>query len=97
MNQLTLEELLQDIHGLDKQLSTLEQAYGMLSEDMYKLYQLGEWEQSRDLIRWVGYYELRQERQKAYATVLREHLLQMRQGASTRLTLKPLVSAVGTP
>jgi hypothetical protein len=48
------------------QLRELEQQYGLLSEDLYTLYRLGELEQSRDLIRWVGYYELRQERQRAY-------------------------------
>ena len=61
---MTLEEILQDIHGLDTRLRELEQRYGLLSEDFYTLYRLGELEQSRDLIRWVGYYELRQERQR---------------------------------
>jgi len=63
---MTLAETLQDIHGLDARLRELEQQYGLLSEDLYTLYRLGELEQSRDLIRWVGYYELRQERQRAY-------------------------------
>lgn len=75
---MTLEEILQDIHDLEARLSALEQQYGLLSDDMYQLYQLGEWEQSRDLIRWVGYYELRQERQKTYAAALRERLLALR-------------------
>ncbi len=65
---MTLEEILQDIHGLDAKLRDLEQKYSLLSDDMYTLYRLGELEQSRDLIRWVGYYELRQERQRAYTT-----------------------------
>ena len=63
---MTLDEILQDIHGLDERLREFEQQYGMLSEDLYTLYRLGELEQSRDLIRWVGYYELRQERQRVY-------------------------------
>jgi hypothetical protein len=63
---MTLEEILQGIHGLDARLRELEQQYGFLSEDLYTLYRLGELEQSRDLIRWVGYHELRQERQRAY-------------------------------
>lgn len=87
---MTLEEILQDIHGLNARLSALEQEYGLLSEDMYRLYQLGEWEQSQDLIRWVGYYELRQERQKAYATALRERLVALRhQTAHSPLPLRP--------
>lgn len=64
--KMTLEEIVQDIHGLDGRLRELEKIYGLLSEDFYTLYRLGELEQSQDLIRWVGYYELRQERQRAY-------------------------------
>jgi len=79
---MTLEEILQDIHGLDTRLRELEQRYGLLSEDFYTLYRLGELEQSRDLIRWVGYYELRQERQRKYATVLRERLLALRRASA---------------
>jgi hypothetical protein len=85
---MTLEEILQDIYGLDARLRELEQQYGLLSDDLYSLYRLGELEQSRDLIRWVGYYELRQERQRAYAAALRERLLTLRQvnvGALIRL------------
>ena len=46
---MTLEEILQDIHGLDARLRELEQQYGLLSEDLYTLYRLGELEQSRGL------------------------------------------------
>ena len=66
---MTLDEILQDIYGLDAKLRELEQRYGLLSADLYALYQLGEVEQSPDLIRWVGYYELRRERQRAYSGV----------------------------
>jgi len=76
---MTLKDILRDIHGLDERLRELEQQYGLLSDDFYTLYRLGELEQSRDLIRWVGYYELRQERQRAYETALRERLLALRQ------------------
>lgn len=75
---MTLEEILQDIHGLDTRLRELEERYGLLSDDMFTLYRLGELEQSQDLIRWVGYYEMRKERQNAYATALRERLLTLR-------------------
>jgi hypothetical protein len=75
---MTIGEILQDIHGLDERLRDLEQKYGLLSEDLYTLYRLGEFEQSKDLIRWVGYYELRRERQQAYETALRQRLLILR-------------------
>ena len=75
---MTLEETLRDSHGLDTQLRELEQQHGLLSDDMYTLYRLGELEQSQDLIHWVGYYELRRERQSAYTSALRERLLALR-------------------
>ncbi len=76
-----LSEILQDIHGLDARLQALEQEYGLLSDDLYTLYRLGELEQTRDLIRWIGYYELRRERQRVYETALRERLLALRRSA----------------
>jgi hypothetical protein len=87
---MTLDEIVQDIHGLDARLQDLEQRYGLLSDDMYTLYRLGELEQSRDLIRWVGYYELRQERRRAYEAALRERLLTMRSAsAGAPILLQP--------
>ena len=86
---MTLEEILKDMHGLNARLQVLEQRYGLLSEDMYMLYRLGELEQSQDLIRWVGYYELRQERRHAYDGALRERLLAWRgDGHGTAMPLK---------
>ena len=88
--EMTLDNILKDIHGLDERLLELEQQYGLLSEDMYALYRLGELEQSRDLIRWVGYYELRQERQQVYAVALCERLLALRQAnAGAPLSFRP--------
>jgi len=75
---MTLNEILQDIHGLDERLRGLEKKYAMLSDDMYTLYRLGELEQTQDLIRWVGYYELRQDRQRTYSNALRARLLTLR-------------------
>lgn len=60
---MTLTEIIQDIHGLDTELTILEERYGLLSEDFYHLYQTGELEQSRDFIEWIGYYEMKLERE----------------------------------
>lgn len=87
-----LGEILQDIHGLDARLQSLEREYGLLSDDLYTLYRLGELEQTHDVIRWVGYYELRRERQRAYETALRERLLALRRntdGAPIQLAPYP--------
>jgi len=88
---MNIKELLQDIHGLNKRMQELEKKYSMLSEDMFTLYRLGELEQSQDLIRWVGYYELRQERQHSYTSLLRERLLSLRSAsAGTPIPLHPV-------
>jgi hypothetical protein len=54
---MTLPEIIKDIHGLDAELVELEQRYGILSDDFYHLYKVGEIEETRDFIKWVGYYE----------------------------------------
>jgi hypothetical protein len=59
------EEIIRDIHGLDAELATLEEQYGLLSADFYHFYRAGELEQTRDFIRWAGYYEAKQEREAA--------------------------------
>jgi len=92
---MTLEEILQDIHGLARRLQELEQQYGLLSEDMYTLYRLGELEQSRDLIRWIGYYELWQERRQAYEVSLRDRLLALRRtDVGAPFPLRPHLTAL---
>lgn len=63
---MTLHEIIQDIHGLDAELAQLERCYGLLSADFYHWYKAGELEQSRDFIRWVGYYEAKLEREARY-------------------------------
>ncbi len=95
---MKLEELLEDIHALSKKMLELEQQYGFLSDDMYTLYRLGELEQSRDLIRWIGYYELRQERLRAYDGALRERLVALRRAAAgAPIVLQPLdLAATGS-
>ncbi len=51
---MTLNEIIQDIHGLDAQLTQLESRYALLSADFYHLYKAGELEQSRDFIQWLA-------------------------------------------
>ena len=82
---MTLEEILQDIHGLDAKLRDLEQTYSLLSDDMYTLYRLGELEQSRDLIRWVG--------QRAYpASSYQKHIAQTQPRRDANVCVPPCIS-----
>jgi hypothetical protein len=83
---MTLGEIIQDIHGLEAELAGLERRYGLLSADFYHLYKTGEIEQSRDFIRWVGYYEAKLEREARYRDMMYEYLRDLR----TKAQLGPL-------
>jgi hypothetical protein len=73
------EEIIRDIHGLDAELATLEEQYGLLSADFYHCYRAGELEQNQDFIRWAGYYEAKLERESRYRQLVYEHLRELRQ------------------
>ena len=78
---MMLYEIIQDIHGLETELTQLEKRYGLLSADFYHLYKAGEIEQSRDFIQWVGYYEAKLAREARYREVMYQHLRELRQQA----------------
>ena len=78
---MTLNEIIQDIHGLDAELIKLERCYGLLSADFYHLYKAGELEQSRDFIQWVGYYEAKLAREARYRQMMYDYLRELRQRA----------------
>ena len=75
---MTREEIIRDIHGLDAELAALEEQYGLLSADFYHCYRAGELEQTRDFIRWAGFYEAKQEREAEYRKLVYEHLRELR-------------------
>ena len=75
---MTLNEIIQDIHGIEAKLEQLESRYGLLSGDFYHLYQAGELQQSRDFIKWVGYYEAKLARTSRYRELMYAHLRQLR-------------------
>jgi uncharacterized HAD superfamily protein len=78
---MTREEIIRDIHGLDAELTALEEKYGLLSADFYHFYRAGELEQSRDFIQWAGYYEAKLEREASYRQLVYEHLRELRRRA----------------
>jgi hypothetical protein len=63
---LTLEEILADLHAMEQELQKLEARYGILSEDFYRLYMRGETEQNHDFHAWAGYYEIKLKREEMY-------------------------------
>ena len=95
---MTLHEIIQDIHGLDAELTQLEKRYGLLSADFYHLYKAGELEQSRDFIQWVGYYEAKLARETSYREMMYDYLRALRQQAGLdTLHLAPADTSAGAP
>ncbi len=87
---MCLSEIIIDIHALNEPLAKLEETYGLLSEDFYRLYQAGEIEQTRDFIQWVGLYETRSDREQHYRNALYQHLRELREKQGwTALALTP--------
>lgn len=81
---------IRDIHRLDAELAALEEQYGLLSADFYHCYRTGELEQSRDFIRWAGFYEAKQERETQYRRLVYEHFRELRrQSGLGALVLTP--------
>ncbi len=76
---MTLPGIIQDIHALETKLVQLEKRYNLRSPDFYHLYKAGELEQSREFIRWVGYYEAKVEREAQYQELMYDYLRQLRQ------------------
>jgi hypothetical protein len=96
VESMTLNQIIQDIHGLETELAQLERRYGLLSADFYHLYKAGELEQSRDFIQWVGYYEAKLEREARYRVMMYDYLRELRQKAGLgTLRLAPAPAVVG--
>ena len=93
---MNLNDIIQDIHGLNAELARLEKRYNLLSEDFYRLYKTGELEQSRDFIKWVGYYEARLQREERYQEMMYRYLRELRQTAGIgALRLVPEMTVAG--
>jgi hypothetical protein len=71
---MSLEEIVQDIHALEEDLSTYERKYGVLSETFYESYASGEEPENDawvlDWNDWAGAYEIWQERRTQYRKLI---------------------------
>jgi hypothetical protein len=71
---MTLDDILQDIHVLEQDLQTYERKYGVLSETFYESYHRGEeplddaW--VLDWSMWAGTYEVWQRRRDQYQAAI---------------------------
>lgn len=96
---MTILEVIQDIHALDKELQRYEEKYGLLSEDFYELYTSGalrdeEIEEIDEYGSWAAFYRMRQRRKRKYDE-LKEGVLRTLQASAkgNRLVLTPCVAS----
>lgn len=73
-----LQELIAELHRIDRQLAQFEEKYGLLSETFYDWYQSGEEPEDpewvTDFALWAGAYQLKLRRQEKYHHLLRDRL-----------------------
>lgn len=78
MSGIALNELLADIHILNRELTQFEHKYGLLSEAFYDWYNQGhepeDDEKLMDLTEWAGLYKSRQRLISQYRQLLSEQL-----------------------
>ena len=55
--ELSLEDIMTDLHELDRELAGFESKYRMLSEDFFALYEQGLVDDSLDIHEWAGLYK----------------------------------------
>jgi len=63
---MSIDELIRSIHTLENHLQKFEEKYHLRSEDFYQLATQGKLEQSEELIEWLGVYEIKLKRERAY-------------------------------
>ena len=90
LSRMKREEIIRHIHGLESELAALEEQYGLLSSDFCHCFRAGELEQTRDFIRWSGYYEAKVERENQDRDLAYAHLRELRrQSGLGALALNP--------
>lgn len=82
MPEMTVEEILDDIHAADEQLREFERKYGLKTEVFYELFcqgklDDGEFEQTRDFCMWAGFYEIKQEREERFVALSRQYVTRL--------------------
>ena len=63
---MSIDELIRSIHTLENHLQKFEEKYHLRSEDFYQLVSEGKLEQSEEFIEWLGVYEIKLKRERAY-------------------------------
>lgn len=69
---LTVKEILEDLHAAERDCQVFEQKYGVLSEYFYTAYMNGSLEDTGnpDFALWAGACEIKQNREEAYRNLV---------------------------
>ena len=83
-DEMTLYELIEDLHALRVRTQAYERKYGVTSHDFYSLYQQGLLdaegvEQSTEYQRWASAYERQMEREAEFEAHSRSFIDELRQ------------------
>ncbi len=94
---MTLHELIQDIHALDRELQKFEEKYGLLS-DFYELYVSGvlrdeNIEEIDDYGSWAAFYRMRERRKHKYDELKESMLRALQTSAEESVALIPYAAS----
>jgi len=70
MSELTLSQIIEDLHAIHAELQRFEKTYQILSDTLYKLYLSGRVEHTPEFAEWVGLFQLKSEREAEYEALL---------------------------
>jgi len=70
MSELTLSQIIEDLHAIHAELQRFEKTYQILSDTLYKLYLSGKVEHTPEFAEWVGLVQLKSEREAEYEALL---------------------------
>jgi hypothetical protein len=105
MEQMTLAEIIQDIHAMDEELWHYESRYGLRTQYFLELYTAGQLHDedplaTRDYTDWAACYEIKRHREELYESVVRDMLRKAKKQAGIsladlKLTLRPVPIPTG--
>jgi len=86
-DEMTLYELIEDLHALRARTYAYERRYGVTSQDFFSLYRQGllddvGFEQSAELVRWASAYEMQMEREAKFAARSRAFIDGLKHGTA---------------
>ena len=93
MQQMTLAEIVQDIHAMDEDLWHYESRYGLRTGYFIELYQAGQLHdedslETRDYGDWAACYEIKQHREELLRKFSEQRLRQLRDDGDREFVLR---------